>query len=262
MRTSTAIGPAILSVSLLLLTGCDRFGGAQGGGMGQQNPQAWGSPTPTGAGQQFPQPAQMQPGAQQIQPGAPQMQPGAGNAGSLDQLDAWERQDAGVPATSQLHNGPMHAPTPNKIPGGQVISTKGLLPLIQGTSGVPVLVLDVLGNPQMQLPNAAPAVFASQPGDFNDTVQQQFGQMLMQLTRGNKQIPIVTYCQGPQCWMSYNAALRAIALGYRNVLWYRGGLEAWQQAMSQMAGVGGQPPQMGPGAFPAQPGFGGGNGGE
>lgn len=30
--------------------------------------------------------------------------------------------------------------------------------------------------------------------------------------------------------MSYNAALRAINLGYRNVLWYRGGIEAWQAA--------------------------------
>ena len=30
--------------------------------------------------------------------------------------------------------------------------------------------------------------------------------------------------------MSYNASLRAIALGYTNVLWYRGGIEAWKQA--------------------------------
>jgi hypothetical protein len=30
--------------------------------------------------------------------------------------------------------------------------------------------------------------------------------------------------------MSYNAALRAINLGYKNVLWYRGGIEAWQRA--------------------------------
>ena len=30
--------------------------------------------------------------------------------------------------------------------------------------------------------------------------------------------------------MSYNASLRAINLGYTNVLWYRGGIEAWKQA--------------------------------
>ena len=238
----------VFAMALLGLAGCDRFGNGQanGQGNGQAPPSAFGAPGPMG--QQLPQ--------QQAYPPSAQVQPGAGTASNLDQLEAWERQDAGVQPSNQLHTGAMHAPTPNQSPGGQVITTKGLLPLIQGGTGVPVLVLDVLGNPQMQLPNAAPAAFAAQPGDFNDTVQQQFGQMLMNLTQGNKQIPIVTYCQGPQCWMSYNAALRAIALGYRNVLWYRGGLEAWQQGMSQMAGVGGQPPAM---PSPNQPGSVGGN---
>jgi PQQ-dependent catabolism-associated CXXCW motif protein len=249
MRTSGAYGSAAL-IAALLLTGCDRFGGAQGGG-GQTPPPGF---APAGQMPQVGQMPQGMPGQQG--PQGPQVTQGTGAPSNLDQLEAWERSDAGVAPSSQLHDGAMHGPTPNRIPGGQVISTKGLLPLINGSSGVPVLVLDVLGNPQLQLPNAAPAVFAAQPGDFNDQVQQQFGQLLMQLTQGNKQIPIVTYCQGPQCWMSYNAALRAIALGYRNVLWYRGGLEAWQLAMAQMAGVGGQPPAMAP-----QPGFGGGVGG-
>src|SRR5262249_14167344 len=34
----------------------------------------------------------------------------------------------------------------------------------------------------------------------------------------------------PECWMSYNGALRAIHAGYTNVLWYRGGIEAWKMA--------------------------------
>ncbi len=243
-----------LAMALLVLAGCDRFGNAQGGGQVPQS--GFGASAPMGQpmaqGQQYPQTPQ----------GQPQVQAGAGASQTLDQLEVWERQDAGVQPTNQLHTGPMHGPTPTQIPGGQLISTKGLMPLMQGGAGVPVLVLDVLGNPQAQLPNAAPAAFASQPGDFNDSVQQQFGQMLMQLTQGNKQVPIVTYCQGPQCWMSYNAALRAIALGYRNVLWYRGGLEAWQRAMSQMAGVGGQPPAMSGPQYPAQSGVGGGNNNE
>jgi PQQ-dependent catabolism-associated CXXCW motif protein len=238
-----------LGVALLVLAGCDRFGNAQGGG--QQPPPGFGAQGQMG---QLPQ--------QQQFPQAPQALPAAGNPADLNQLAEWERQDAGVQPTNQLHTGAMHGPTPNQIPGGQVITTKGLLPLIQGGAGMPVLVLDVLGNPQGQLPNAAQAAFAAQPGDFNDTVQQQFGQMLMQLTQGNKQIPIVTYCAGPQCWMSYNAALRAIALGYKNVLWYRGGVEAWQRGMSQMAGVGGQPPAMSVPQLPAQPGADGGNGDE
>lgn len=158
--------------------------------------------------------------------------PGQGQgqgAQSLDALMAWERSDMGVAPPKSLYAGPMHGPTPNQIPGGQVITTKGLVGLVQGQQGVNALVFDVLGG-QQQLPNAIAAVPAAQSGSFNDPVQQRFGQMLQQVTRGNREVPLVFYCQGPQCWMSYNASLRAINLGYRNVLWYRGGVEAWQRA--------------------------------
>ena len=147
--------------------------------------------------------------------------------GALDALMAWERQDMGVRPTRELHSGAMHGPTPNQIPGGQVITTKGLLPLLQ--QGIPVHVFDVLGTAQT-LPNAIPAARAAEPGSFDDDTQREFARMLEQVTRGNAEAALVFYCQGPQCWMSYNAALRAIALGYRNVLWYRGGMEAWNQA--------------------------------
>lgn len=153
----------------------------------------------------------------------------------LDALSRWERQDMGVAPPRGLHDGAPHGPTPTTIPGGQVITTKGLLPLINGAAGMPVVVLDILGAPQ-QLPNAVQAVPAAQGGSLNDQTQQGFGQFLQQVTRGNRDTPLVLYCQGPQCWMSYNAAVRAIALGYRNVLWYRGGLEAWAKAGQPFAG--------------------------
>jgi PQQ-dependent catabolism-associated CXXCW motif protein len=147
---------------------------------------------------------------------------------NLDQLSEMERQDYGVAATAQLHTGELHGPTPNSIPGGQVITTKGLLDLINGRQ-LPVLILDVLGGQEI-IPNAQYAVPAHAAGSFNDQTQQQFGQYLQQATGGNKQYPLVLYCLSPQCWMSYNAALRAINLGYTNVLWYRGGIEAWKMA--------------------------------
>ena len=151
---------------------------------------------------------------------------------ALDPLMAWERQDMGVRPSRELHEGAFHGPTPNQIPGGQVITTKGLVPLLR--QGIAVQVFDVLGG-QQALPNAIPAAWAAQPGSFDDETQQQLAQMLRQATRGRAETPLVFYCGGPQCWMSYNAALRAIQLGYRNVLWYRGGLEAWQRAGLQVA---------------------------
>lgn len=189
-------------------------------------------------------------------PGGPGMggQPPGGPAGggAAEALARWERQDMGVSPPRSLHTGAMHGPTPNQIPGGQVITTLGLVPLMQGTQGVRALVFDVLGA-QQRLPGAIPAVPAAQPGSFRDDVQQQFGRMLQQATQGNREVPLVFYCQGPQCWMSYNAALRAINLGYRNVLWYRGGLEAWQHA--------GLPFDTGMGTGPGGPGGPGGQGG-
>ena len=171
---------------------------------------------------------------------------------SLDQLSALERQDMGVKAPRALHSGQFHGPTPNQIPGGQVITTKDLMALLQ--QGIPVHVFDVLGGPTM-LPNAIPAAWAAEPGNFDDQTQQRLAQMLRQVTRGQTDAQLVFYCGGPQCWMSYNAAVRAIRLGYRNVLWYRGGTEAWQQAGQQFATAQWQGSPEGRGGF-GQPGFG------
>ncbi len=172
-------------------------------------------------------PQTQKPPAGGFHPGAtaPPTQQGAS---PLDALIVTERQDFGVAPVSALHAGEMHGPTPASIPGGQVITTKGLVELMRGGQ-VPVLTLDILGGQEM-IRGAVYAVPAAQSGTFNDQTQQQFGQFLQQATGGNKQHPIVMYCLSPECWMSYNASLRAINLGYTNVLWYRGGIESWKKA--------------------------------
>jgi rhodanese-related sulfurtransferase len=165
--------------------------------------------------------------------------PVQGASADLDRLMQQERQDFGVKATAELHTGPMHAPTPATIPGGQVITTKGLLPLLANAE-LGALLFDVLGGAEM-IPGAHPAAPASQPGSFRDQNQQDFGRYLQSLTRGNMETPLVFYCLSSHCWMSYNASLRAINLGYRNVLWYRGGIEAWKAAGQRVQQAGGGP---------------------
>jgi PQQ-dependent catabolism-associated CXXCW motif protein len=122
----------------------------------------------------------------------------------------------------------LHAETPTQLPGGKVISTEALHKLYQGPEGS-LLVFDVLGG-QQWLPNAQNALPAGRGGDFTDDTQREFGNYLQQVTRGKKDVPLVFYCQGVYCWMSYNAALRAVRLGYTQVCWYRGGVEAWKEA--------------------------------
>jgi PQQ-dependent catabolism-associated CXXCW motif protein len=151
-------------------------------------------------------------------------------------------QDFGVPPSNQLQT-TFHGPTPTSIPGGQVITTDRLMGLYQQSGQNGLLVFHVLG-PGPTLPNAQNAAPASQAGSFNDQTQQEFGNYLQQVTQGNKARPLVFYCLNTQCWMSYNAALRAIHMGFTQVYWYRGGIEAWQQAAQlAMGNAGGAPPQ-------------------
>jgi len=140
-----------------------------------------------------------------------------------------EAQDFGVPATSRLRpSDQLGGPTPTSIPGGRVITTQALAGALRAGQGQ-VLLLHAYASPQ-HLPGAVAVVPAAQGGQFDDDVQRGFGQYLRQATGGDTSRMLVVYCGGPQCWGSYNAALRAIQLGYRNVHWYRGGLQAWQQA--------------------------------
>ena len=143
-----------------------------------------------------------------------------------------ETQDFGVaPSTTLRASEQLHGPTPTSIPGGKVVDTRQLAEWMQGQKDPNgrVLLLHAIGGLE-HLPQAIPATPASQGGSFTDDVQRDFGKFLEQVTRGDRERLIVTYCAGVHCWGSYNAALRAIHLGYRNVHWYRGGIEAWRNA--------------------------------
>ena len=52
---------------------------------------------------------------------------------------------------------------------------------------------------------------------------------LAQASGGDQTKLLVVYCQ-KDCWMSWNAAKRALALGYRNVAWFPDGSDGWQDA--------------------------------
>ncbi|HTO10396.1 MAG TPA: rhodanese-like domain-containing protein [Candidatus Binatia bacterium] len=59
---------------------------------------------------------------------------------------------------------------------------------------------------------------------------ERLGFALAGLTRGDKNAPLAFFCLSAECWLSYNAALRARTLGYTAVSWYRGGVKAWEAA--------------------------------
>ncbi len=54
-----------------------------------------------------------------------------------------------------------------------------------------------------------------------------FQRRIAQLSGGDKSRMIVTFCLA-DCWMSWNAARRLRALGYRNVWWLAEGTDGWR----------------------------------
>lgn len=47
---------------------------------------------------------------------------------------------------------------------------------------------------------------------------------------GRRRLPLVLYCYGPECIRSREAGAQAARLGFRNVLWFRGGVREWLAA--------------------------------
>jgi PQQ-dependent catabolism-associated CXXCW motif protein len=56
---------------------------------------------------------------------------------------------------------------------------------------------------------------------------------LEQATAGNRAALVVIYCQA-DCWMSWNAAKRALAWGYTSVNWFSEGTDAWQEVGNEL----------------------------
>lgn len=141
-----------------------------------------------------------------------------------------ETSDWGVAPIAELKPHPYHAPTPTTIPGATVVSTADVEQLMQ-RNPAPVL-LNVLDNKRAEptIPSAVRLARAGRGGEFDDKIQDKLAGELDRLTGGDKARPIITFCRSSECWLSYNAALRALKLGYTNVLWYRGGINAWKEA--------------------------------
>jgi PQQ-dependent catabolism-associated CXXCW motif protein len=142
-----------------------------------------------------------------------------------------ELTDFGVAPKAELETN-VGSPTPLAIPVGVRVTTQDVQRLMADNRTV---LVDVLVTPHgVTLPAAWYMPAGGTAGSFGDDYQTQFAQQLSQATGGDTSRPLVFFCQGANCWESYNAALRANAAGYSQIYWYRGGLAAWQQAGLQM----------------------------
>ena len=131
------------------------------------------------------------------------------------------------------------APVPATLQGAQVVSTKDAAALLEKKQAI---FFDVM--PHTPKPDKLPAgtiwrekVRKNIPGSFwlpnvgygaiskDDT--EYFRASLLSQTGGDKRRAILFYCM-TDCWMSWNAAKRAIEWGYASVMWYPLGADGWE----------------------------------
>jgi PQQ-dependent catabolism-associated CXXCW motif protein len=154
-------------------------------------------------------------------PAAPAVPASASNY--ADELTDWGIR----PQTSLKYE--VGSKTPISIPGGRRITTQDMKDM-----GQQALALDVLDERtgHYTIPGAIhlPGAGNYGNGHFDDGLQSRFQTVLSRLVSRNPNKPIVFFCASAQCWESYNAALRALKMGFQNVFWYRGGLASWKTA--------------------------------
>ncbi len=66
-------------------------------------------------------------------------------------------------------------------------------------------------------------------GDLPKVTEDYFRAGLRRATGGDAGETVVFYCKR-DCWMSWNAAKRALALGFVKVAWYPEGADGWSAA--------------------------------
>jgi PQQ-dependent catabolism-associated CXXCW motif protein len=137
-----------------------------------------------------------------------------------------EMENFGVPPTGLLRRGYYEAPTPLRAPGAATVNTAQLSAMLAHRP----LIIDVRTGNAASLRTIVGAAWWPWAGLYGAPYGQHFEQALEQATGGDKSREIVFSCLSSRCWLSYNAALRAVRLGYRYVRWYRGGWDAWSEA--------------------------------
>ena len=130
------------------------------------------------------------------------------------------------------------SPVPATLAGARVLTTEETEAIWRAKSGI---FIDVLPRPPKPKNLPEGTVWRDKPrfsipgsiwlpdtgyGRLAASTEDYLRQGLARSTKGNKSALLVIYCQA-DCWMSWNAAKRALSLGYSNVAWYPEGTDGW-----------------------------------
>jgi len=186
-----------------------------------------------------------------VLPGADARAEGVGAAGHPDTVPA--------PATGAKPSGPVaepsdyrmedfRTPVPTTLRGARVLAEEEAADIWNKNGGVFIDVYPQAPKP----PNLPAGTFWREPvhrsiegaqwlpnvgyGALSPAMDEYFRQRLETLSKGKRDAALIFFCL-KDCWMSWNAAKRALAYGYTNVMWFRDGTDGWQQLGYPLAEV-------------------------
>ena len=150
-------------------------------------------------------------------------------------------QDGGVPEPEGYRSDNYRAPVPATLSGAKVLTTGEANAIWRAGAAV---FIDVLPRPPKPPNLPAGTIWRDKPrlnipgsvwlpdtgyGTLAAATEEYLRQGLARASGGDKTRSLVLYCQA-NCWMSWNAAKRALSFGYSNVAWYPDGTDGWQAA--------------------------------
>lgn len=170
-------------------------------------------------------------------------------------------QDAAAKPTAPAHSAPIEvaepadykmtdyrSPVPKTLAGARVVDAKSADGLLAGGNAIFIDVYPRSPKPaglpantiwrspkhasikgSYWLPNVGYGKLAAEPEAY-------FKSNLERLSGGAKDKTVVFFCLR-DCWMSWNAAKRALSWGYANVVWFPDGTDGWQEIGHEIVNV-------------------------
>lgn len=146
---------------------------------------------------------------------------------------------AGIPQPDGYRLSDYRSPTPDGVAGAETVDTPAVQALLSQGHLIPVFVQRLerstlpggpwlQSKPYRQIPGSVwlPNVGVGAP---DPVTLAWFESQLDRLTGGDRSRDLLFYCLS-DCWLSWNAAKRAVLLGYARVHWYPTGIDGWMEA--------------------------------
>jgi len=163
------------------------------------------------------------------------------NQGNLIKPKKSEAGSSAVAEPAGYRMDDYHAPVPNALSGARTVDLAGMKAL----AGKPGTVLIDVSPAQRKPENRPSNAIWNEPerktikgavwlantglGSLPQSDESIFKAELTKLSGAGEDNTLVFFCK-PDCWMSWNAAKRALSYGFKNVVWFPDGAEAWGAA--------------------------------